>query len=109
MDDRMVDGPAPVQKEPLTPRQRVNLTLRWLGIILPLAITYPVFSWILDGFQRGSGGFLALVATAAGLWIAFTVALAWRRDWAGAAAISAFYLVVDAWWWLLALEVIGFG
>jgi hypothetical protein len=111
VDDRMEGRTAPVQNEPLTRRQRTNKTLRWLGLILPLVITYPIvlpfISW-LGPEQWGLAGFQATIGFGAALWIGFTVALAWRRDWTGAAAISAFYLIVDAWWWLLALEVIHF-
>jgi hypothetical protein len=53
-------------------------------------------------------GFRAAVALAAALWIGFAVALAVRRDWAGVAAITVFYVLVDAWWWLLALGVLHF-
>ena len=102
---------ASVQNEPLTPRQRVNKTLRWLGIILPLVITYPILypfvSWLAPE-QWGLAGFRAMIAFAAALWVGFAIALAWRRDWKGALAITVFYLLVDAWWWLLALEVIHF-
>ena len=105
MDDRMVDAPAQVQNEPLTPKQTLNATLRWLGILLPLVMVYGLGLWL--GFGRGSySGFRTPVMLGAALWVGFAVTLAWRRDWRGAAAISACYVLVDAWWWLLALGVI---
>jgi len=107
VDDRMADAPSPVQKEPPAPGRGTNLALRYLGIILPLALTYFVGFWL--SFVWGSlDGFRAAVALAAALWIGFAVALALRRDWAGVAAITVFYLLVDAWWWLLALGVLHF-
>jgi len=105
VDDRMVDAPAQGHEEPLTRRQRVNMALRWLGFLLPLLSAYWLGLWL--GFGRaGFGGFKTAVGATAVLWLAFTIALAWRRDWRGAAAITACYLLVDAWWFLLAFDVI---
>jgi hypothetical protein len=103
----MADAPPPVQKEPPVPGRGTNLTLRYLGIILPLVMTYFLGFWL--GFGRaGLDGFRVAVALAAASWIGFAVALAIRRDWAGVAAITVFYALVDAWWWLLALGVLHF-
>jgi len=109
VDDRMIGGPA-AHEEPLTPRQRVDHALRWLGILLPLIVTYPIVyplvSWL--GVDFNVHGLQVAVPVGAALWVGFTAALAWRRDWAGAAAVSVFYTLVDAWWWILALGIVHF-
>lgn len=87
---------------------RISRILRWLGIIMPLVVSYPIVyplvSWA--GVDFGQASARVLIPVAAALWLGFTVALGWRRDWRGAGAITVFYLIVDAWWWLLALGVI---
>ncbi|MBC7292890.1 MAG: hypothetical protein H5T84_02060 [Thermoleophilia bacterium] len=50
----------------------------------------------------------ARMAVGAAFWIGLAVVLMCRRDWRGAAAITVFYLLVDAFWWVLALGIIHF-
>jgi hypothetical protein len=89
-----LEDPHRLQKEPRTRAGRVNWTLRWLGILVPLFLTYPVLPFVpVEGTW-----WPARFITAVGFWIALTAALLWRRDWRGAAAISAFYIIMDAWW-----------
>ena len=106
MKDRMASGPARVENELPTPGRRVSRTLRWLGIILPLVMTWLALVFV---FGRGSLiGFQTALALSAALWVGLAIALGWRRDWKGALAISVFYVIADAYWWLLALRVIHF-
>jgi hypothetical protein len=106
----MLGGPVEVQKEPKTPRERRNMGLRWLGILVPLVVTYP-FLFPLDlfvGWADGSSfvGFQVRMAIGAAIWVGLAAVLARRKDWAGAAAISVFYILVDAWWRILAVGLI---
>ena len=41
---------------------------------------------------------------AAVLWLVLAAVLLVRRDWRGAAAITAVYVIVDAWWTLIAFK-----
>ncbi len=103
---RRVETGANVQKEPPAPTRRLNLTLRYLGIILPLVATYlfamlSVFRW------DSSAGSLAAVAVGGAIWAGCTVFLCSRRDWAGAGAISFLYVLMNAWLWLVVLGVLN--
>jgi hypothetical protein len=83
------------------------MAVRYLGLILPFAVTY----WLAPGLGsrlESDGWRLAMVSLGAAIWIAATVTLIVRRDWKGAAAITVFYALVDAWWWIVALGVIRF-
>ncbi|MFH0914909.1 MAG: hypothetical protein V1912_00485 [bacterium] len=107
MDDRVEGGPVRDPTEPPAPGRGVNLALRYLGIILPLVVTYWLGLWL--GLSWGSlAGMQAIIAFGAALWIGFAAVLGLRRDWAGVGAITVFYVLVDAWLWLPALGVLHF-
>jgi hypothetical protein len=79
-------------------------TVRWLGILLPMVLSYPLLP--IDGF----GAWLRpRVIAAAALWLVLAAVLLIRRDWRGAAAITAVYVIVDAWWTLIAFRVLSLG
>ena len=77
-------------------------TVRWLGILLPMVLSYPLLP--VDGF---GAWFRPRVITAAALWLVLAAVLLIRRDWRGAAAITAVYVIVDAWWTLIAFRVLN--
>jgi hypothetical protein len=110
MDDRSDGGPAWTRDDRKSPRQRVNLTLRWLGIILPLVLSFPAFPWLSWlGLERGGlSGFRVRMGLGAAIWIGFTAVLVRRRDWQGAVGISLVYLVLETWWWIFVLGVLHF-
>lgn len=76
-------------------------TLRWLGLLLPLVLSYPVLP-----VEAFGGWFRPRVIAAAACWLILSAWLLIRRDWRGAAAITAMYVVVDAWWMLFGLRVL---
>lgn len=88
-------------------RRRRNMTMRYLGILLPLAITYGI------GLQVTGSHQVALLRLVVGvgavLWVGFACLLGLRRDWSGALAISVVYLILNGWMWLLALGVMDLG
>jgi len=107
VDDRVDGRLESRQSEPPPSGHRVDLTLRYLGIILPIALTYVVGF----GLGLGSGGqaaFAASVTAAAAVWAGASVALGLRRDWAGVGAVTFFYVLIDAWIWLLVTGVMHF-
>jgi len=79
---------------------RFTETVRWLGILLRLVLRYP----LLPVSAFGSWFRPRVIATAL-FWLALAAVLLIRRDWRGAAAITAMYVIVDAWWMLLALKL----
>jgi hypothetical protein len=79
-------------------------TIRWLGILLPMVLSYPLLP--IDGF---GAWFRPRVIAAAVLWLVLAAVLLIRRDWRGAAAITAVYVIVDAWWTLIAFKVLSLG
>jgi hypothetical protein len=83
------------------------MALRYLGLILPFVVTYWL-SWVLGERFGSTHWTLAMVGLGAVIWIAATATLIVRRDWKGAAAISVIYVLVDAWWWIVALGVVHF-
>jgi hypothetical protein len=89
---------------PQTPRRRLDLALRWAGILLPLLLTYPLIPgapWFgsLLSFQ-------IRMACGAAIMVDLAATLLRCRDWRGAMAIVVFYVIADAYWWTLALGVI---
>lgn len=78
-------------------RRRLNLTLRYLGIILPIVASYAGLI-LADGHPLGLWLGLGIGAV---LWSAFTIVLLARRDWAGAGTVTFCYVVLSAWVWLL--------
>jgi hypothetical protein len=78
-------------------------TIRWLGILLPMVLSYPLLP--VDAF---GGWFRPRVLAAAAVWLVLAAVLLIRRDWRGAAAITAVYVIVDAWWLLPATGVVDF-
>lgn len=115
MDDRQRSESAWIQEGPRTRRQRTNLTIRWLGILLPLVFSSPIVYWIVTPVSTllglgaagwpGSGVWLAMGAV---IWIAAVGVLCVRRDWQGAGGISAVYVVINIYWWLPVLGVFHF-
>jgi hypothetical protein len=83
------------------------MAVRYLGLILPVVVTYW-FSQELDsrlGFTRWT---LVMVSLGTAIWITATATLIVRHDRNGAAAIGVIYVLVDAWWWTIALGVVHF-
>ena len=80
-------------------RENRTKTVRWLGILLPLVLSYPILP--VDGF---TAWFKPRIIAAAAVWLILAFILLVRRDWRGAAAITAMYVVADAWWTLLAFR-----
>lgn len=102
MSDDRVDGtPGQLHEEPPTPARRLNLTLRYVGLLLPLAMLFAGLG--LSG--RLSYGFVVCGSIGAAVWIAITAVLALRHDWKGAAAISVIYVLWNTPLWLLVAGV----
>ena len=91
------------RRVPLQRVSRVDWPLRWLGLLLPILLTYPLLPFV----EFASGWFQIRVAAGAVCWALFAAALLWRRDWRGALAISVMYVLADSWWMLPAFGVIG--
>jgi hypothetical protein len=73
-------------------RGGLTKTFRWLGVLLPMVLSYPLLP--VDGF----GTWLRpRVIAAAVLWLLLAAVLLIRRDWRGAATITAMYVILDAW------------
>ena len=85
-------------------RGGLTKTIRWLGILLPMVLSYPLLP--VDAF---GAWFRPRVIAAAVLWLVLAAVLLIRRDWRGAAAITAVYVIVDAWWTLIAFKVLTLG
>ena len=77
--------------------------VRWLGLLLPLLLTYPLLPFV----EFGSAWFQIRVILGAACWVGATAVLLWRRDWRGATAISGVYVLADSWWILPAFGVIS--
>jgi hypothetical protein len=92
-------GSTPESQEPPDPKRRFNLTLRVVGIVLPLVVAYGVGLFYF-GAKHNSTGFYAAKAAAAAIWIVLGVALAARRDWIGAFAVTGVYVFFAGWMWL---------
>ena len=87
-------------------RHGVFMAIRYVGILLPLALTY----WLALPFGlRRPGSLLLLVSIVAAVTAAFVVLLATRRDFAGAGVVFACYVIIDGWLWLPALGALGLG
>lgn len=71
-------------------RRAINLSLRYLGIVLPLLVIC-FYSWSFVP-HFGSDGYVALSLF---LWLAFTVVLGVRRDWSGALAYGVIYALIN--------------
>jgi hypothetical protein len=67
-------------------------TLQWLRVLLPLVLSYPLLP-----VHRFGRWLRPRVLARACLWLAIAAVLLIRRDWRGAAALTAMYAVVDAW------------
>ena len=107
MDDRVDGRLESRQSEPPPPGRRVDLVLRYLGIILPIAVSY--LGGLALSLGRGSlTCMLASAITAAAIWIGAAVVLGLRHDWAGVGAVTFFYVALDAWIWLPAVGVMHF-
>jgi hypothetical protein len=79
-------------------RRAINLSLRYLGIVLPLVvICFYLWSFVP---HFGPEGYVALSLF---LWLVFTVTLALRRDWSGALALGVVYAVINVPFLLLLL------
>ncbi|HEY5528589.1 MAG TPA: hypothetical protein VIL51_03950 [Thermoleophilia bacterium] len=97
MRDQTSDEPLELKPDRWRPSRRgIDLWLRWLGILLPLAAIYAFV-----GVGRGPGW--ATAAASLFVWAAFMVALLVRRDWRGALAVSVINLIVDAPWLVIML------
>lgn len=73
VDDRVEGGPHRLAQEPQAPGHGVNMALRYLGLILPLAVTY----WLVLSFGPSIESrlwALTMVSLGAAIWIAATVA-----------------------------------
>lgn len=70
-------------------------------------MTYPIIPFV-PWIEGNLVAYQARMAVGAAFWIGLAVVLMCRRDWRGAAAITVFYLLVDAFWWVLALGIIHF-
>jgi succinate-acetate transporter protein len=78
----------------------INLSLRYLGIVLPLVVVcFYSWSWVP---HFGRDGYVALSLF---LWLVFTVLLAIRRDWSGALAMSVIYALINVPFLLLLLGI----
>ena len=101
-----MEGPRYAQTDPRGTRPFItkrgfDLWLRWLGILLPLAALW--------GLLSGRMPVLAAAIVSLALWLSFTVALAVRRDWRGALAISVIYVVFNGPWLVIILAFHGLG
>lgn len=96
--DRAGRGPGSEQGEPRDRRRRIDLLLRYLGIILPLAVAYGLGLFYF-GAHHDHGGFYAAKAIAAALWLGFAAALAARRDWTGTFMVTGVYIFFAGWMW----------
>lgn len=92
MRDQTSDEPLELKPDRWRPSRRgIDLWLRWLGILLPLAAIYAFVG-------AGRGPSWATAAASLFVWAAFMVALLARRDWRGALAISVINLILVAPW-----------
>lgn len=102
-----MEGPRYAQSDPkgsrpFVTKRGIDLWLRWLGILLPLAALW--------GFLSGNAvPVLATAIVSLALWVGFTVALAVRRDWRGALAISVIYVILSGSWLVIILVFHGLG
>jgi hypothetical protein len=79
-------------------RRGINLSLRYLAIVLPLVVV-GFYSWSFVP-HFGRDGYVAISLF---LWLVFTVVLAVRRDWSGALATSVVYALINVPFLLLLL------
>lgn len=91
--------PSPERGQPPGPERRLNLILRYVGIILPLAVGYGLGLFYF-GARDNDAGFLVSRVVAAALWVGFAAALAARRDLIGAFVVTASYIFFVGWMWL---------
>jgi len=91
--------PLPERNQPPDPKRRLNLILRYLGIILPLVVGYGLGLFYF-GARDSDAGFFAARAVAAALWVGFAAVLAARRDLIGAFIVTAVYIFFGGWMWL---------
>jgi hypothetical protein len=99
MYDRTRGKPDTEQKAPPDPRRRVDGLLRYLGVILPLAVAYGLGLFYF-GAHHNQVGFYVTKALAAALWLGFAAALMARRDWVGTYVVTGVYVFLDGWMWL---------
>lgn len=79
-------------------------TVRWLGVLLPLVLSYSVLR------IGGPAAWLhPRVIAAVVVWMFVAAGLLIRRDWRGAAALTAMYAVADAWLTLLTFRAVRAG
>jgi hypothetical protein len=100
LDRRSKSRPDEDENQPQPPpdrRRRLNLILRYLGVILPLALSY--FGLLYFGAQHNEAGFWTTRAVAAAVWAGFTSVLVRRGDAVGAVTSTAFYAFLDGWMW----------
>jgi hypothetical protein len=97
----LADGANERSRDPDERSGGLAKTIRWLGILLPMVLSYPLLP--IDGF---AAWLRPRVIAAAALWLVLAAVLLVRRDWRGAAAITAVYVIVDAWWTLIAFRVL---
>jgi hypothetical protein len=93
----------PESEEQRDPRRRVNLALRYLGIILPMVLSYGLGAFYFGTSDNLTGYWVARILGAAAL-LGCAAALSLRRDWHGAAAITGVYLFFDAWLWFTVMD-----
>jgi hypothetical protein len=87
------------QQEPRDSKRRINLIIRFLGIIVPMAFCYGLGA-LYFGKNGNLAGYWVARSLGAAAWIGFAGALSLRRDWPGAAATAFVYIFFDAWLWM---------
>lgn len=93
------------REAPPSPEEQVNLAIRNVGLIGPFALSYwGVFYTLWKGYPAGAWACM-IVGTV--IWAGASCMLGLRRDWRRAAAISAMYILLDAWIWLMVIGVIN--